>query len=400
MRSFESFNKSGRSRWKVDKSYTRSTNKFPALIRSAEREQRRSYEAYTVGIVCAIEFEMSAVRYMLDKEHVRLRRKPGESTLYILGELSGHNVVLAGLPGSQGKGAAAAVAKDMARTFPSIELRLMVGIGGGVPSKTNDIRLGDVVVSMPDGQHGGVVQYDLGKNTEEGFVMKGFLWPPPEILRSAVGIMRSDHRISKNKIPEFLLAMFQKSDDLRISYQRPPAESDELFESGYHHIRNQATCGQCNRTKVVQRAPREPIPKIHYGLIASGDQVMRSATNAAEIDGRVVGDIMCFEMEAAGITTEYSCIAIRGISDYADSHKNDAWQHYAAAAAAGCAKELLSYVDPPEPSITTAAVGQHGSDSSTGTHGLVAQHIFRGQGVQSSGSGNFSVGNDLNISSG
>jgi nucleoside phosphorylase len=85
------------------------------------------------------------------------------STLYILGELSGHNVVLAGLPGSQGKGAAAAVAKDMACTFPSIELRLMVGIGGGVPSKKNDIRLGDVVVSMPDGQHGGVIQCDLGQ---------------------------------------------------------------------------------------------------------------------------------------------------------------------------------------------------------------------------------------------
>ena len=78
------------------------------------------------------------------------------------------------------------VAKDMARTFLSIELRLMVGIGGGVPSEKNDIRLGDVVVSMPDGQHGGVVQYDLGKNTEDGLIMKGFLWPPPDILRSAV----------------------------------------------------------------------------------------------------------------------------------------------------------------------------------------------------------------------
>lgn len=129
---------------------------------------------------------------------------------------------------------------------------------------------------------------------------------------------------------------------------------------------------------MVQRLPRESIPKIHYGLIASGDQVMRSATNAAEIDGRVVGDVLCFEMEAAGIMTEYSCIAIRGISDYADSHKNDAWQHYAATAAAGCAKELLSYVDPPEPSTTTAALGQCAPESSAGTRGPAAQHIFRG----------------------
>jgi hypothetical protein len=56
-------------------------------------------------------------------------------------------------------------------------------------------------------------------------------------------------------------------------------------------------------------------------------------------------------MEAAGIATEFSCIAIRGISDYADSHKNDGWHHYAAAAAAACVKELLSYFDPMTPPL-------------------------------------------------
>ncbi|KAJ3453287.1 hypothetical protein MRS44_017534 [Fusarium solani] len=51
-------------------------------------------------------------------------------------------------------------------------------------------------------------------------------------------------------------------------------------------------------------------------------------------------------MEAVGMITESSCIVIRGISDYADSHKNDHWHYYAAATAAACAKELLSYLDP------------------------------------------------------
>ncbi|KAJ5484694.1 hypothetical protein N7453_012162 [Penicillium expansum] len=353
------------------------------------------YEAYTVGIVCALEFEMSAVRYMLDNEHSRLPRKPGDSTLYILGELSGHNVILASLPGSQGKSAAATVVNDMARTFPSIELRLMVGIGGGVPSAKNDIRLGDVVVSMPDGQHGGVVQYDLIKSMDDGIVLKGFLWPPSEILRSAVNIMRSDQRISPSKIPEFMSAMFEKSDNLRDSYQRP-IEADEIFQSEYRHVSHQATCQLCDKTKLVHRQYRKPIPKIHYGLIASGDQVIRSASNAAEVDGRVVGDILCFEMEAAGIATGYSCIAIRGVSDYADSHKNDTWQHHAAAAAAGCAKELLSYVSLPQPSTTSEVHGRHTFESSTGSS-LATQSIFRGQGVQNSGSGNVSVGKDFNI---
>ncbi|KAJ5560515.1 hypothetical protein N7513_002914 [Penicillium frequentans] len=306
-----------------------------------------SYEKYTVGIVCTLEFEMCALRYILDKEHVSLPGKPGDSNMYILGELSGHNVTIARLPGTQGKSAAASVAKDMARSFPSVELRLVVGVGGGVPSGKNDIRLGDVVMSMPDGQHGGVVQYDLGQNTDDGFTLTGFLWPPPEILRSAVSIMQSDHRVSHNKIPEFMSAMVQKGDNLQASYQRP-VEADELFQSEYQHIPNQRTCQLCDKTRLVHRRPRGPTPKIHYGLIASGDQVIRSALIAAEINERVSGEILCFEMEAAGIATQYSCMAIRGISNYADSHKNDTWQHYAAGAAAGCAKELLSYLDPPQ----------------------------------------------------
>lgn len=59
--------------------------------------------------------------------------------------------------GSQAIGATATVATDIRRTFPSVQLRLLVGIGGGISSLRNDIRLGDVVVAIPDGIYGGVV---------------------------------------------------------------------------------------------------------------------------------------------------------------------------------------------------------------------------------------------------
>src|ERR1700722_15722053 len=108
-----------------------------------ERSVPRGYEDYTVAVVCAMGFEMSAVRYMLDREHPRLPTKQGDSNMYVLGELSGHNVVLAYLPGNQGKGAAATVATNMARTFPPISWPFLVRIGGGVPSDKHDIRLGD-----------------------------------------------------------------------------------------------------------------------------------------------------------------------------------------------------------------------------------------------------------------
>ena len=155
--------------------------------------KKLTYDDYTVGIICPLEVEMTAVRYMLDEEHARLPGKDSDRNRYILGKMGDHNVAIGYLPqGSQGIGAAATVATDMRRTFPSVQLRLLVGIGGGIPSKKNDIHLGDVVVGMPDGIHGGVVQYDLGKRTVDGFERKGFLCPPPDEWRTAVVEMKSN----------------------------------------------------------------------------------------------------------------------------------------------------------------------------------------------------------------
>jgi nucleoside phosphorylase len=49
-------------------------------------------------------------------------------------------------------------------------------------------------------------------------------------------------------------------------------------------------------------------------------------------------------MEAAGVMNIVPCLVIRGIADYADSHKNKIWQEYASATAAAYAKSLLRVV--------------------------------------------------------
>ena len=136
---------------------------------------------------------------MLDKEHQRLPNKPGDSNHYILGQLSGHDTVLAWLSGLQGKSAVAVVAANLDRTFPLIKWRFPAGIGGGVP-EAHDIRLGDVVVNMPDGRHRGVVQYDLGKDVDDGFQVKGFLAALPTELRSAGCEMKSDYCVNDNEV--------------------------------------------------------------------------------------------------------------------------------------------------------------------------------------------------------
>ena len=80
---------------------------------------------------------------------------------------------------------------------------------------------------------------------------------------------------------------------------------------------------------------------VHYGLIASGNQVIKDAAFRDEINKRLGGKVLYFEMEAAGLMNNFPCIVIQGIYDYTDSHKNKDWQEYTAAVAAAFAKELL-----------------------------------------------------------
>jgi nucleoside phosphorylase len=354
--------------------------------------RKLTYEAYTVAVVCAIEFEMSAVRYMLDEEHQRLPTLLGDSNRYIFGQLSGHNIVLAWLPGIQGKSAAAVVATNLDRTFPHIKWRFLTGIGGGVP-EAHDIRLGDVVVSMPHGQYGGVVQYDLGKDTDGGFTLKGFLSAPPREVINAVCEMKSDHRIKNNQVEYFISAMLEKGNGLD-EYRRPPNTLDVLFATDSPHVSGRKTCERCDRERILERQPRkDSTSKIHYGLVASGDRVMRSAVKR-DLEVQNLGDdVLCFEMEAAGLATESPYMVIRGISDYADSHKNDAWQLYAAAAAAACTKELLTYLDLVAPTMTSPPPG-------SSANGPRIRARFSGNGIQNLGSGSVSVGRDMNIGGG
>jgi nucleoside phosphorylase len=114
---------------------------------------------YTVGWICALPLELTASEGMLDKVHEGLRIAEGDKNKYILGEINGHNIAMACLPaGSIGQTSAATVAADMMHSFPRIRFGLMVGIGGGVPNPSarpdEDIRLGDVVVSIPKGELG------------------------------------------------------------------------------------------------------------------------------------------------------------------------------------------------------------------------------------------------------
>jgi nucleoside phosphorylase len=301
-------------------------------------------EDYTVGWICALPVELAAAQEMLDEERPDLKRDPDDNdeNLYALGSIGGHNVAIVCLPaGRIGNNPAAAVATQMRATFKKIRFGLMVGIGGGVPSAEADVRLGDVVVSQPQGKHGGVVQYDAGKTTPSGFERTGSINSSPQVLLAAVAKVRANELRGRSKLCEHTAKL-----ESIAKFQRSKAGPDVLFEAAYDHEGGQ-TCANCSSDRHEAREPRDSGEEVvtHYGTIASGNQVIKDAVVRDKLSAEL-GGVLCFEMEAAGLMNSFPCLVIRGICDYADSHKNKRWQAYAAGMAAAYAKEVLATIPP------------------------------------------------------
>jgi nucleoside phosphorylase len=220
----------------------------------------------------------------------------------------------------------------------------MVGIGGGVPSSQHDIRLGDVVVSKPVGELGGVVQYDFGKTVQQGhFVRQGAFNRPPTRLLSATSTLQTQLDLGHSYICGILARSAYRHPQREEACTFPGASRDQLFNFSYSHPAPNTTGNQCDRKHLVERAPRaDTRPVVHYGLIASANQVMRDGATRERLRQEL--DVLCFEIEAAGLMDDFPCLVVRGICDYADSHKNKGWQDYAASTAAAFTKALLGVI--------------------------------------------------------
>ncbi|KAI0403025.1 hypothetical protein F4802DRAFT_608355 [Xylaria palmicola] len=330
----------------------------------------RTHKDYTVGWVCALSKERTAAVAMLDHRHDNLPKLlSNDNNSYTLGSIGKHNIVIACLPpGVIGTVSSATLASQMVNAFPSIKFGLMVGIGGGIPTK---VRLGDIVVSTPTPKYPGVVQWDFGKQeNEDNITRTGSLNKPPTLLLTAVGDLKSEHEIRGSNIPDYLKEMASRYPRLTSKYLRSESLDDILFKADYGHRNDndghamfddvdahgdeeeeydtadekEDGCHYCDKTQVVKRRSREM--KVHYGLIASGNSFIKDAVFRDRLCKDLGGKVLCVEMEAAGLMDNFPCVVIRGICDYADSHKNKTWQEHAAALAAAYAKELLGYIQP------------------------------------------------------
>lgn len=340
--------------------------------------QPHDRDDFEIGIICALQSEANAVEALFDKywdeDGDRYGKAIGDPNSYTTGAIGRHNIVLAHMPGI-GKSSAASVAASFRSSFGRIKLALVVGICGGVPfgPDNEEILLGDVIIST------GIIQYDFGRQLPDRFARKDTLEdnlgrPSTEIraFLSKMGGYRGHKYLQENTF-SYLQELYQ-NDHFRNA-QYPGELEDKLYEPTYRHKHHESltchTCTncikkedevcnmalesfcsdlKCDKTKLVQRqrllkasdsqsSAMERKPYIHFGLIASGDRVLKSGEDRDQIAARekVIG----FEMESAGVWDNFPCIVIKGVCDYADCHKNKTWQGYAAVTAAACMKAFL-----------------------------------------------------------
>ena len=144
-----------------------------------------------------------------------------------------------------------------------------------------------------------------------------------------------------------LMIFWRSTKNCTRTTKQPDPDSDRLYKSCFSH-QGEASCAEvCDLSHLLphhRRAKNEEDPAIHYGLIASANQLMKNALIQDKLAEEK--DVQCFEMEAAGLMNEFHCLVIRGICDFSDSHKNKHWQGYAAMTAAAYAKDLLYQIPP------------------------------------------------------
>ncbi|KAM5386949.1 hypothetical protein ACJZ2D_000242 [Fusarium nematophilum] len=342
----------------------------------------KTRDDFDIAIICALPLEADTVVSLFDHDWEEdedpnpYGKADGDPAAYSFGAIGRHNVVVAHLPG-MGKVSSATIATFCRMSFRKIRLALVVGVCGGAPAyKDQEVFLGDVIISD------GVVQYDLGRRYPDGFVLKDTLVDrlgrPDLEVRSLLAKLKLTKKRSRmqEKMGKHLSWLLTAESELDIKY--PGRSGDRLFPPDYRHKHQRPSpeCkGEClswerRSDPVCENAPDlscddlgcwnkelapefrrlgggeaeddRPMPAIHIGHYASGDIVLKDGQDR---DGwKQKTGAIGFEMESAGAWDIFDCVVvIKGVCDYADSHKSKGWQNYAAASAAACTKEFLRH---------------------------------------------------------
>ncbi|KAL3482183.1 hypothetical protein BJX99DRAFT_252899 [Aspergillus californicus] len=325
----------------------------------------KSRDDFRIAIICALPLEAEAVEALFDEHYDRLGeyygRQPGDTNIYINGRIGKHDVVLCCYDYMRKRGGAS----GLQLRYVGIELVLLVGICGGAPPppEYQELFLGDVIISAS------VIECDFGRQYPSGSHRKTIRDTPGRPSREAQvllnGLRAETARSELQNQTQQYLHMLQQTGP---KWGRPRV-NDILFEASYLHKHSSHAsppgctcfrsdlldeiCGEalrkdcddlgCDKGQAIRyREVSEAIQtSIYIGTVASTDVVIKSGQNRDAI-ARHQG-VIGFEIESPGVWEGAPCIFIKGVCDYADSHRNKSWQAYAAATGASAAKAFLEY---------------------------------------------------------
>ncbi|PLN80759.1 purine and uridine phosphorylase [Aspergillus taichungensis] len=293
---------------------------------------------FKVGWICILKEEYRAAARILDEQYdtTGLVRSYGDRNHYILGRVGAHNVMI-NLPPAEmyGQLHAHMIAHGMRSTFSRMRFALLVGIAGGVPSPERDIRLGDVVLGTR------AVPYRFGKETDHGFQRTGLVQTPPIKLLEAITLLEKRIRSEDVNLSEAIESIRTKYPKGGAAFLRPA--KDRLYKGEFLHKESECDCLRLEPEQGADLHLRDDrkgdLVQVFQGGIGTDNWVIKNAKIRDDIAKRE--NILCYDMEASAVMDVLPCLPVRGISDYADGHKNDHWRLYASLAAAACARELL-----------------------------------------------------------
>jgi nucleoside phosphorylase/CheY-like chemotaxis protein len=307
----------------------------PSTVQGKTNESTNEKTTPTIGIITALEKEYAAVEVLLENSKEIYVPGQGAGRRYMSGEIpvanDGRHAVLLALAG-MGTSPAAARTIRLLDHFQTVKSIFMVGIAGGIPypeESDEHVRLGDVVVS----NQMGVIQYDLVKETKDAIIYRPLPRPPSPILLEAVMLLKAAER--KGERP-WLKYIDQAAHRLKVT--RPLEKTDFLGSPD-----NPAE--RIPHPKDPQRQKGQP--RIFIGAIASSNTLLQDPIKRDQL--RVMFQVRAVEMEGAGIadatwSQEVGYLVVRGICDYCDSNKGDAWQEYAAVVAAAYTRALIESI--------------------------------------------------------
>jgi nucleoside phosphorylase/tetratricopeptide (TPR) repeat protein len=289
-----------------------------------------------IGIITALEEEYAAVKSLLINSRDKTIPGKGAGRRYTLGEIPAanggrHHIALA--LADMGNNSAAIRATQLLFHYNSVEHIIMVGIAGGVPNPqkpSEHVRLGDVVVS----NYGGVIQYDLDKETISETMIRSYPRPPSAFLLEALRLFNATKFSGKRPWIKFIDMSLQRLKGV----SRPGEDTDILLDS-------------ISETSVIQH-PDDPErkhgePRIFEGPIASANKLLKNPIKRDML--RDCFGVKAIEMEASGIADatwklETGYLVVRGICDYCAGNKDNSWHGYAAVVAAAYTRALLESI--------------------------------------------------------